>query len=505
MLEADGGDVQIVGLLRGTDLILFIDRLADNSPVTDAKVTLSVDGGPSVTVPAAADGTYRLAVPWAERPGAYALGLTVTGDGVADLLVGTLSVPDAAGQGAHGGEAGYGVLLAAMGVGVALGLLLATGIILMRRRGPAGALLLVMLLAWPVGQATAHDGHDHGAAADMAAPSGLRPARQADGSLFVPKSTQRLLSVRTLILETGQVAPVSALAGRVVADPNRSGRVQSPQSGRLMPPEGGFPMPGTAVRAGQILAYVEPVLRVEEGGGISEQLAGLDREIRLARQQWERVSKLSGAVPQREIDETRTNMEGLLRQRQALSYAQVARVPLVAPVDGVITTANAIAGMMIEDRDVTPIFELADPGALLVEALSFDGPPTPGTILVADVGGRDVPLALVGQGPGPAGATRLLLRPGGKVWDEARPVAGAILTLFLPDGPVQEGLLLPRAALIRGADGLPAVLEHAGAQLFVPHVVRVVPAGAAHVRVLAGVGAGTRVVVQGADLLNQIR
>ncbi|MFV3073199.1 hypothetical protein [Niveispirillum fermenti] len=506
MLEADGGDVQLVGLLRGPDLTLFIDRLADNSPVTEAKVTLSVDGGAPVPVPAAADGTYQLAVPWAGRPGDYALALTVTGDGMADLLVGTLTVPRAATEKGPDGGIGLGALLAGMGVGFALGLLLAAGIALMRRRGTGLVLVLLVLLSWPAGRVLAHEGHDHGGPADVAPPFGTRPARLPDGGLFVPKPTQRLLSVRTMLLDVGQVAPVRPLAGRIIADPNRSGWVQSPQSGRLMPPEGGFPLPGTVVKAEQVLAYVEPVLRVEEGGGISEQLAGLDREIRLARQQWERVSKLSGAVPQREIDAAQTNLDGLLRQRRALSRAQVARVPLVAPIDGVITATSAIAGMMIEDRDVTPIFELADPGVLLVEALSFDGPPPPGAGFVAAIGARAVPLVLVGQGPGPAGATRLLLRlPDGETWGERPPVAGAILSLFLRTGPVEEGLLLPRTALVRGPDGLPAILEHAGAQRFVPHAVRTVPAGAEHVRVLAGADAGMRIVVQGADLLNQIR
>lgn len=495
-LEADGGDVQLVALLQGGNLTLYIDRLADNSPVTGADVTLSADGGKPLAVPPAADGTYRVAAPWA-TPGEHALNLTVTGAGVADLLVGTLTVPAPAVAAAP--DRAVSLVLAA-GTFLA-GLVLGAGLLAWRNRRAVPALLLLAVLAVPAQRVVAHEGHDHGApAAEPVA--GNNPRRLPDGSLFVPKATQRLLAVRTMVLATGQVAPMASLTGRVIADPNRSGRVRAPQSGRLMPPEGGFPLPGMRVKAGEVMGYVELVLRAEDGSGISEQLAGLDKDIRLAQQQWNRLSNLKGAVAQAEIDDARATLDGLTRQREALSRAIAKRVPLTAPVDGVVIASNAVPGLMIEDRDVTLVFEIAEPDALLVEALSFTAPPAIGSQITARLGDATFALTLVGHGVGTApGATRLLLRP-----QAGTPLTlGSLLSLSLAAGPPVDGVLAPRDALVRGSDGLPAVLLHEGAQRFVPRTVRAEPAGSEHVRLLAGVTAGDRVVVQGAALLAQIR
>lgn len=176
------------------------------------------------------------------------------------------------------------------------------------------------------------------------------------------------------------------------------------------------------------------------------------------------------------------------------------------PIDGVISSSNAVPGLMIEDRDITLVFEVTEPGAVMVEALSFDGPLTDGATVTAKVGGKIVSLALAGQGVAPVpGATRLLLRARDGAWGALVPAVGTMLTLSRPAGAPVAGLLVPRDALVRGSDGLPAVLVHETAQRFVPRTVRVEPAGAGAVRLVAGVEAGARVVVRGANLLNQIR
>lgn len=502
-LESDGTDVQLVALLVDGGLTLFIDRMADNSPITKAEVTLSADGAAPVTATPAADGTYRVPTPWAAKPGDHALNLTVTGEGVADLLVGTLTVPAPSTPvaGSSAVPSGLGLALG----GFVLGAVLGAGVLAWRgRRLALAVLLLPLLLAGLPDSARAHEGHDHGPPAPEPV-AGNNPRRLPDGSLFVPKSTQRLLAIRTSVLEPAQAAPVATLAGRVIADPNHAGRVNAPQSGRLMPPDGGFPLPGTRVKAGEVLAYIELLLKAENGSSISEQLASLDKDIRLARQQWDRVSNLPGAVPQKEIDDARATLDGLLRQRDAVARAVAKRVPLTAPVDGVITASNAVAGLMVEDRDVTVIFEIAEPSAVLVEALSFDGPMPAEARVTADIGERSVPLSLAGQGVANGGATRLLLRPDRAALGGPVPAIGTMLTLTVPVGAAVEGLLVPRDALVRGADGLPTVLVHEGAQRFTPRSVRTAPADAGHVRILDGVAAGARVVVQGATLLNQIR
>ncbi len=59
--------------------------------------------------------------------------------------------------------------------------------------------------------------------------------------IFLPKPTQRLLEVRTRIVVPETAIPSRRFAGRVIANPNKSGVVQSTISGRYMAPDTGVP------------------------------------------------------------------------------------------------------------------------------------------------------------------------------------------------------------------------------------------------------------------------
>ena len=78
------------------------------------------------------------------------------------------------------------------------------------------------------------------------------PRRQPDGSIFVPKPSQRLLGLRTGTAEPSEAAVAIQLTGQVVADPNASGLVQASETGRIEPPEGGFPVLGQRVARGEV-------------------------------------------------------------------------------------------------------------------------------------------------------------------------------------------------------------------------------------------------------------
>ena len=117
-----------------------------------------------------------------------------------------------------------------------------------RRAALAAGLALILL---PVA-GRAGPGHDHGEA-EVAATSTTvdAPSRLPDGTVFLPKVSQRLLEVRTAILRETEASRTVTLVGRVVADPNRGGLAQSIAGGRIVPPEGGLPRLGQAVRRGQ--------------------------------------------------------------------------------------------------------------------------------------------------------------------------------------------------------------------------------------------------------------
>jgi hypothetical protein len=68
--------------------------------------------------------------------------------------------------------------------------------------------------------------------------------RMADGSLFVPKATQHLLSVRTVLTAETKAPRTVELSGTIIADPNSFGRVQAGHAGRIEAPDDGLAFVG---------------------------------------------------------------------------------------------------------------------------------------------------------------------------------------------------------------------------------------------------------------------
>ncbi|WP_445482700.1 hypothetical protein, partial [Raoultella terrigena] len=124
-----------------------------------------------------------------------------------------------------------------------------------RRSLPAVAVLAVVVTLALGTAAFAHGDEDHGAPVQGAAlinsaqPLPDLAQRLPDGSVFVPKPTQRLLVLRTTMTEQATFHRTVELPGRVIPDPNASGVVQSSVGGRLSPPPSGlFPRLGTSVK-----------------------------------------------------------------------------------------------------------------------------------------------------------------------------------------------------------------------------------------------------------------
>ena len=82
---------------------------------------------------------------------------------------------------------------------------------------------------------------------------------------------------------------------------------------------------------------------------------------------------------------------------------------------------------------------------------------------------------------------------------------GQLVTVLARLDTRQEGLALPRAAVLRGPGGVAIVYEHSAAEQFRPHEVRTEALDATRVLVVAGLRPGQRIVTQGAELLNQVR
>lgn len=95
-VEAASEQFELVGLLQGDKLVLYLDRFASNEPVAGAKI--DVEGGPlKATAAAEQDGVYTVPAAALAQPGTHALVFTVQAGAATDLLTGELLVAAPAG------------------------------------------------------------------------------------------------------------------------------------------------------------------------------------------------------------------------------------------------------------------------------------------------------------------------------------------------------------------------------------------------------------------------
>lgn len=365
------------------------------------------------------------------------------------------------------------------------------------RAAALGATLLAATLAPGLAAAAAASSPASATAAAVAPAAAERPQRLPDGRVFLPKTSQRRLALRTVVAESKSLPRSVELVGEVVVDPNAAGRVQASQAGRLTPGPQGLPVPGQRVARGQVLALVQPTPGAAEAAQRAAELAELDVKAALLDRQLARARELAATVPRREAEALAAELDALRQRRAALATATRAE-PLLAPVAGIVASARAAAGQVVEPREL--LFEIVDPQRLLVEVLVHDVA-LAGTLRRAALAEGGTPLLKVGV----AGAMRDAALP-----VLFRPQAGAALALHQPVRVLAQtaqtltGVPLPASAVVRNPSNEPSVWLHERAELFRAVPVQATPLDGRTV-VVTGVAAGARVVTDGATLLNQVR
>lgn len=351
---------------------------------------------------------------------------------------------------------------------------------------------------WP-GLCSAAPGHNHGNAPALA--TGDAPRRLPSGEVFLPKPTQRKLGIRTLLVATAEHARAFELNGRVVSDPNAGGRVQSTQAGRLLPGPGGLPGIGRRVARGEVLGVIEPTIGAVERGNQAAQLADLRAQHDNAKKRLTRLEQLEGAVPQKDIDSARIDLTSLAARVAAVGGVLGSRELLRAPVAGVVSAAHAVAGQVVDAREL--LFEIVDPARLMVEALAYDDART-GAIASASIGAGEgtINLRFIGAGAQLRDqALPLMFRVEGS----ARLAVNQPVRVAVQTATRFKVIAAPASALARNPANETIVWVHAGAETFAPRTVRVAPLDGARVALLSGLKDGDRLVVDGVQLLNQVR
>lgn len=533
-IESVGSEIELVATAKAHTLTIFLDRSATNEPIDNAEIEVSGEGIAPTKAVRTAVGIYALEANWLDVPGTKALVFMVLAGDVAELLNGTLSVSandeHAAPKRAPLAEVLFRTDILAILLGtVALGFVLAfairirtkrdidrtstepkisqSGVSLVSMRDAAEILVVVVLAgALMPSLALAGPGHDHGDGGHDEAPvqaRGIAPARLPDGSVFVPKATQRLLQVRTAPAAVSSAPRTQELIGTVVSDPAAFGQVQAPMDGRIEVNERGISFPGQRVQAGEVLALLSPTIPLADLGTMQQLRAEVEGKLIIAEQKLARLKKISDVVAQRDIEDTKAEVNALREQTRVLTPKDVEKVPLKAPVGGVISLANVRAGQVVSARDT--LFEIVDPERLWVEGIGTDihGDGDIASAYAQDGEGHSITLAYAGRSPTLRQQARpFLFRVEGA---HSGLAIGAPVKVFVQSRESDVGIVIPDAAVVRGTNGLAQVWVKVAPEQFRPAPVRTLQLDSSRSLLLSGIETGDRVVIAGAELINQIR
>ncbi len=351
----------------------------------------------------------------------------------------------------------------------------------MHRAGAAAALLAALVCA----AASAHE----------EAAAGL-------SEVWLDKAAQHQAGIRTL-----PAAAASAwvrLPAVVVADPRRDLSIAATQDGLIVAADKQLPVAGQAVKAGQILAWLRPVLTQPDRSDMNMDLTVAQRDLKQGRIQINRYGidenqHLDVKLSTPTVDIV-TNYRSAQARNGELTGALENPLPVIAPRAGTILRSPAIAGKIAAAGQT--LFEIKAPGVLAVEAeYADDDIDADGVEQALTADGRALPLHFLGAS-----------------YDSALRAHRALYDLAAEDADlhVNQPLLLeaPRersgpavyavpASAVFARDGHAWVWLHQDARRFVAR--QVVLAGDAEddtVLIGAGLRPGERVVTAGVDALS---
>jgi membrane fusion protein, heavy metal efflux system len=506
-LQAHSDTFELVGTLEGAALRITLDDYATNAPVGGAKLELEATRStPSAqTLKAVVQTDAAGEALWTDdafkAPGQWSVNIVIQKDSQTDLLTAELDAmhtDEAPDQKVTGLSSASSIkdALPWLGAGavVVIALLLGARRLRDRRkalefRASALALGLTLATAGLITPDLAWAGGDHSEPSVQA--SGNAPRRLSDGSVFLPKATQRQLEVRTQIAVATQMFPTVELNGRVIADPGAGGRVQSAQGGRFAATARGLPTLGQRIVKGEVIAVVTPVVAAPESASQKSQVAEARVGLELARSRVQRLEQLEGSVPQREIDVARAEVSTLQARIKSLEGGINATEVLTAPATGVIAAVNVVAGQVVAPNEV--LFEIVDPTRLRIEALAYD-PSIAAGLKTVGVGRilREQAIPILFKIENANDLQSLAV---------GQPV---VVRAQRASAPI-AGIRLPASALVKNPSNLDIVWVHTDAEVFVPKAVQWKSIDGATIAVTQGLATGDRIVVRAAPLLNQVR
>lgn len=187
------------------------------------------------------------------------------------------------------------------------------------------------------------------------------------GQIQFPAGSRQLDVLRSEAVTAGASATLQ-LPGRVVWDETRSSALRTPLPGQVARIEA---QPGQKVKAGQVIAWITSP---EFGQAQAEGVRG-GAELQQARRELERTRELhaAGVASGRELDEAEANFAGSQADHaRATAFAKAygngqrvdQRLPLRAPIDGVLVERRMSPGMSVSPDSEQPLAVIGDPDRL---------------------------------------------------------------------------------------------------------------------------------------------
>ena len=360
---------------------------------------------------------------------------------------------------------------------------------------------IALAIAMFLPTAYAGDGHDHGDAAPSANSNG--PKRLPDGSVFLPKPAQHQMLLRSAAAIESQLPRSTELAGKVIMDANAGGKVQALQAGRIEAVGAGLPNLGQPVKKGQVLAYVASSASALERANQAAQVAELNSNQSTLERRLARLQSLSDTVPRKEMEAVEGELLSIKARSNALKGALGSKEALIAPVSGVIALSNVVSGQVVEAKEV--LFEIVDPTRLKIEALAYDTQLI-GNIASASTAHNGTAIALTYAGAAASLREQVLpIQFKAQNLGLAKFSVGQAVNVTVQHRNTIKGFALTSAAVVKNPSNQNAVWVKTAPERFEMRTVIIEPLDATRLAVTSGLKAGDRVVVQAANLLNQIR
>lgn len=456
---------EIVAVYEKSGLTLYLDKTNGSQPVRAAKIEYE-SGALKGAAQAQPDGTYRISLTEKELKATMPFVFTVTADASSDLLAGDLVLKTQAAEHEHS--------------------------------------WWDKLWSWVKGLFGGSDAHSDAPA--LATNAIDTPQRQSDGSVFLPKSSQRQLGIATQTAQIADSEKVQELTGRVIADPAGSSRVQAAQAGRFELAGAGFPTIGQFVKQGQVLGVIRPSVGIIERANQNAQATDLTSATETARKRLARLEQLEGTVAQKDIDAARIELQSLTERSRGIRASLTTVETLIAPTAGIISSVNVSLGQVVEAKE--SLFEIIDPKRLRIEAQVSP------SLLASNIqtanasdGKQSYLLKFLGasrtlqNGTLPMQFT-VINAPAAGVDGLA---IGQPMQIFIATGDKLKGVVLPAGAVVKNQKNQNIVWAQHTPENFEPITVNTTSLNGTQVLVTQGLKAGDRVVVQANSLLNQIR